>query len=287
VFPVNVNYGLPLMSLSVSPRCVDLTAGPSGSTTPVPQSFNETRGVDMRLEGPDDLYLDRMTLNGLYISTPTATVGARVYGSGAQLLASANVGVTSGANQSVTVPITAYLAAGSTYRVCFFVNAGGSGGSGRMFDPDPPSVGGFPYVEGTGTIRVLAAYSTAADAFPTNANIFVPLMTLCVQSGLVDVPAPDAGNGRWEVSAVRPNPVVDSATLDFRLPERSRVVLEQFSVTGARVARKETVLDPGRHSLSVSSRSMREGVYFLRCNAYAPSGELRFTTSRKIAVLGH
>lgn len=164
---------------------VDLTSGTSG-TLFGGQSFNETRGVDVTVQGVDAQVLSSMTLRGLNIGTPSGTVGARVYHTGTQaLIASANMAVSSGSNQTVSMPISAVLAAGGTYRLCFFVSAGTNGGSGTMFDPNPPSVGGFPYTESTGTLVVVQAYSTIADAFPNNQNIFVPLISAELTPGSV------------------------------------------------------------------------------------------------------
>ena len=286
-FPENVNGGLPLMLLRLAPANVDLTLGPSGTYSGVPQSFNETRGVDVLGQGVSNFDLVAMTLDGLYISTPAATVGARVYSNISHtLVASADVSVTSGANQRVTLPIEMLLLTGSTYRVCFFVDAGGFGGTGTLFDPAPPSSGGFPYLEGTGEFQVLGAYSTANDVYPANVNNGVPHITLWSRTAVADVPISGRGVGQWVVESVRPNPVLQSGTLEFDLPERSRVVLEQFSVTGERMARTESDFDPGRHSFTVASRGLPEGVYFLRFDAFAPSGALRFRTSRKVAILG-
>jgi hypothetical protein len=156
---------------------VDLTSGTSG-TLVLGQSFNETRGVDVTVQGSEAQVLTSMTLRGLNIGTPTGTVGARVYQSGTGLLlASGSTAVTSGTNQTVTVPISAVLAAGGTYRLSFFVSAGFSGGSGTMFDPSPAGTGGFPYTESTGTLVIVQAYSIGFDAYPTNQNIFVPLIS--------------------------------------------------------------------------------------------------------------
>jgi len=181
-FPANANIFVPLISLAVQP-CIsttaDLTSGTTGNLTAVAQSFNETRGVDVTVSGGGDEGVQSMTLKGLYISTASALVGARIYNSGtSSLVASADTAVTTGSNLTVTVPLSATLTAGASYRLSFFVSAGGFGGSGIMFDPNPPSLGGFPYTESTGTLTINQAYSTSSDAFPANANIFVPQITL-------------------------------------------------------------------------------------------------------------
>jgi len=172
-------FGVP--GIAQAATTVDLTSGTTGALTGVPQSFNETRGVDVTVLAASDQLLRSMTLDGLFISTASATIGARVYDSNTMtLIASADTTVSSGSNLSVTIPIPATLAAGSDYRLSFFVDAGGFGGSGTMFDPDPSGLGGFPYTDATGTLDINQAYSIASDSFPTNANIFVPLITLHV-----------------------------------------------------------------------------------------------------------
>jgi hypothetical protein len=285
-YPVNINYGIPRIHLTLMPPSLDLTSGTTGTLTPVPQSFNETRGVDVTVLGTD-LAVTAMTLRGLYISTASATVGPRIYDSSTHaLIAGADVTVSSGSNLTVTVPILAPMATGHTYRVCFFVNAGGIGGSGRMFDPTPPGTGGFPYVEGSGTLQVLSAYSLSADAFPTNVNFFVPLISLQVMAGVLDVPGTPGVGGRWVLEPVRPNPMTNAGVLEFAIPERSRIVLDQFSVTGERVRRTEDVLDPGRHTLPLAGRGTPEGIYFLRLSAFSDDGALRFQATRKVAKIG-
>lgn len=139
------------------------------------QSFNETRGVDVTVMSLSNRSLSAMTLEELNISTPSATVRARIYDSNpAFLIAAGEVPVSMGSHLAVTVPISATLVSGKSYRLCFFVDAGGSGGSAALFDPAPSSVGGFPYTDQSGELRVNQAYSSASDAFPTGANIFVP-----------------------------------------------------------------------------------------------------------------
>jgi len=126
-----------------------------------------------------------MTLHGLFISTASATIGARVYDSNTMtLIASADTTVSSGSILSVTIPISATLLAGSDYRLSFFVDAGGFGGSGTMFDPDPSGLGGFPYTDATGTLDINQAYAISSDSFPMNSNIFVSLITLDVSAAV-------------------------------------------------------------------------------------------------------
>jgi hypothetical protein len=281
-FPTLASTALPIMALEIGPSCVDLTAGPSGSFSG--QSFNETRGMDVVVQGTTDFDLRTMQLEGLNIGSPSAFVGARVYDTDTHaLIASADQTVTTGTNQTVIAPVTATLVAGKTYRVCFFADAGGADDSGTLFDPSPPGTGGFPYTEATGNIRVLQSYSTGSDAFPAGLNFFAPHIVLC-QTSFVDVPHDERRPG-FIVEAVRPNPLLVSGVLEFDLPARSRVVVQQYSVTGERVGRTEAMLDAGHHAMPIASRGRREGMYFLEFRAFAPSGELRYRTSRKVTIL--
>jgi hypothetical protein len=150
----------------------DLTTGQTGSISPG-QSFNETRGADVTVLGAHDQQLSSLTLRGLRLGLAGGTVGARVYDSGTQaLLASGNLSVSPGAGLTVTIPVSVVLKAGATYRLSFFVSDGGNGGSGDGFIPSA-----LPYVEATGTLRVLHAYESPVDAFPTNNNLEVPEIT--------------------------------------------------------------------------------------------------------------
>jgi hypothetical protein len=271
---------------SAQATTVDLTSGTSGSLV-FGQSFNETRGVAVTVQGASDLGLTSMTLRGLTITSPSATVGARVYQNSTQaLIASADVAVSTGSFQDVTVPITAVLTAGRTYRLCFTVITDPGSGSGIVFDPNPPGTGGFPYTESTGLLVVVQAYSTANDEFPNIQNIFVPRISAELFPGGVAVPQPALGASAWVLEPVRPNPVSESGEVDFELPQRSRVELDQFSAAGQRVQRYQAVLDQGRHTVPLFVRGVRPGLYFIRFDAYAETGELRFRTTRKFVVLG-
>jgi len=174
--------GTALILLSNGPGLadsIDVTSGTSGSLTPVPQSYNETRGVDVTVLSGLDLRITSMTLRGLYTgSAKSALVGARIYNSSnTSLLASASITISGGG--TITVPISATLASGGNYRVGFYVETDPKWqGSGTLFDPDPPGLGGFPYIDATGVLRINNAYSIAADSFPSNWNIYVPPLEL-------------------------------------------------------------------------------------------------------------
>ncbi len=75
---------------------------------------------------------------------------------------------------SVTIPVTATLAAGTSYRIGFYVETTPlSAASGALFQP-----GAFPYVEDAGVFRINSAHAVGANAFPANPNLFAPQMTI-------------------------------------------------------------------------------------------------------------
>ncbi|MGH7771675.1 MAG: SBBP repeat-containing protein, partial [Candidatus Binatia bacterium] len=164
------------ISPSINVFTIQVISGTTG-TVFGGQSFNETRGVDVSVLTSSNLLVLSMTLNGLNVGQPTF-VGARIYDSSTTvLIASADTTVVS--SGPVTIPISATLVPGASYRLAFFVQAGVSG-SGDMFDPDPPGSGGFPYIESTGSLRLNSAHSIISDSFPKGPNIFVPMIDLDV-----------------------------------------------------------------------------------------------------------
>jgi hypothetical protein len=171
--------------VAASGTTLDLTSGTTG-TVFFNQSFNsETRGVDVTVLGASNLNVISMTLKEFNITKPGhLRMGARIYQSTGSLLASADATVPSGFDQSVTIPISATLIAGNSYRLAFFIPEGPPGGnSGDMFDPDPREDFGSPYNELNGFLRINAAYSIIADEFPALPNIFVPMIVVEVEAG--------------------------------------------------------------------------------------------------------
>jgi len=147
---------------------IDLTSGTSGSLTGVAQSYNETRGVDVTVLSSSDLHVTSMTLDGLQGGGAiSAFVGARIYNSSSSLLI-ASAGVTISSSGSVVVPISATLVAGGNYRVAFYVQTTPlSLASAYVFDPAPLGLGGFPYTETTGLLRINSPHQIATDSFPS------------------------------------------------------------------------------------------------------------------------
>jgi PEP-CTERM motif len=174
--------GANLVSADVT---IDLTSGGSGSLTGVPQSYNETRAVDVSVLSGADLLVHSMTLAGFDGSgiATSATLGARIYDTLSQaLIASANVTIS--AVGPVTIPISATLVSGAEYRIGFFAaTTPPNNGEGTLFQPS-----GFPHTETTGLLRINGAFDIATDSFPANSNIFEPQVSLQV------VTVPEPGN---------------------------------------------------------------------------------------------
>jgi hypothetical protein len=189
-FAVVVGLGLaPLPSARAG--FIVLASGTGGSLVSG-QTYNETRGVDVTVLTSSDLLVTSMRLDDLSIgSAASALVGARIYDSSTNLLiTSANTVITS--SGSVFLPISATLTSGDSFRLAFYVETTPLfQGSGVFFDPDPAGLGGFPYIESQGILRINSAHSINTDSFPSNANIFVPQIT--VEATLLDaVPAPSS-----------------------------------------------------------------------------------------------
>lgn len=156
---------------------IDLTSGTAGSFIGG-QSFNgETRGVSAQILGTTDLHLRSMQLSDFNIlDPPGGSVGARLYDDGTgTLIAGATVSVASGVGQSITIPISAQLDAGSRYRFSFFVSQAPFGNTASGLIP-----AGFPYTDSTGLLRITDAWSIASDSFPTIPNAQVPEIMLNV-----------------------------------------------------------------------------------------------------------
>ncbi len=167
-------------------QTVPLTAGATG-TVRFNQSFNETRAIEVEVESETDLQVRWMTLYEFNVvgETGGGTLGARIYDNSGTLLASADAPISGGFNQSLTIPITATLIAGASYRIGFYLSTfTGSAGSGDFLDVDPPGLSLTPYVEPTGSFRIIQAWSIRFDSFPTNRNSFLPLVAVGLDDSL-------------------------------------------------------------------------------------------------------
>jgi len=91
---------------------------------------------------------------------------------------------------------------------------------------------------------------------------------------------------RWEVGVVRPNPIRTTGSLIFEIPQRARIAVAQYQVSGRLVGRYEASFEPGRYSVPVLTDALPAGIYFIRLEAIDESGVLRMRTTRKVAILG-
>lgn len=147
----------------VNAASIDLTSGAIG-TLFGNQSFNgETRTAQVTVLGATNLAVSSMTLNLFDIRTGTATMGARIYNTTGTLLAFADITPTVVDNQSVTIPISATLIAGNSYRLGFFISS--SSGSSNNVDQFVPN--SFPYTETNGLFQITGAFQKGGDVFPT------------------------------------------------------------------------------------------------------------------------
>ncbi len=205
---------------------IDLTSGTTG-TVLLNQSFNgETRGVDVTVLSASNLNITSMTLNEFNILPGSGgSVRARIYDSTGASLASADTMVAPGFDQSVTIPISAMLAAGSSFRISFFIATEVGGNSADVFVPD-----GFPYVEPNGLLRMIAAFSIPSDSFPTNTNTAVPMITVevempVVQAVTIDIkPGSDPNGVNPRSKGVIPVAVLGSVDFDATQVDFSTVV---------------------------------------------------------------
>jgi hypothetical protein len=162
---------------------LDVTTGTTG-TEKLNQSFNdETRGVDVVVLGGDNLLLTSMTLTRVDTFFDPASVTALVFTDTGTLLTSGSASVPSGTELDVTIPVSATLTAGDTFRVAFYLTSG----EGDVFDPDPLTAAGFSYTESQGLLQVTGAFLGSGSGFPTGVNGGVPFMSL-----EVTVPEPTA-----------------------------------------------------------------------------------------------
>jgi hypothetical protein len=116
----------------------DITSGTTG-TLVLGQDFGGlTRRVDVTVLGSNDLSFTTLSVWGINIGISGLTMG-------------------NGDDQGVIFGIVATLMAGTTYSLYVQLDAG-TGNTGNFCDPDPPTAGGFPYVESNGVLEVEGAY---------------------------------------------------------------------------------------------------------------------------------
>ena len=78
----------------------------------------------------------------------------------------------------------------------------------------------------------------------------------------------------------KPNPFNPSTTIDFSIPEESRVVINVFNLTGQKIASlKDEFMPLGRHSVVWDAKGMPSGVYFYTIKAG------KFSQTKKMLLL--
>jgi hypothetical protein len=144
------------------------------------QTLNETRAAQVTvLPGLGPVFVESITVYDLNASAGNTGTSfrARIYNSDGTLNASGQVTVSGGSFQEVTIPISATLAEGGTYRVGFHVNTstGNAVPATFLVPTDWQTPGNTPaYTETTGTFRIEASWDSPGDVFPTNGNLSVP-----------------------------------------------------------------------------------------------------------------
>ena len=141
--------GIVFGSAPVLANWINLAAG-SGGTIMVPaQSYNENRGVNITVIGPNALHVQSMRLDGLNVYG-TASLSARIYNGSCAVIASGSATTSGGNHLSVTIPISGTLAVGQSYRLAIDVLTTPMWqGSGDLFVNNH-----FPYVEPSGNLRI-------------------------------------------------------------------------------------------------------------------------------------
>jgi hypothetical protein len=103
--------------------------------------------------------------------------------------------------------------------------------------------------------------------------------------GLLDVP------GEYNLGQNYPNPFNPSTRVGYDLPAASRVTVRVYDLLGRLVATLvEGISEPGRHEVEWGGRNdagvqVPSGVYFLRMDANAVSGDGHYTAVRKMIVV--
>ena len=111
------------------------------------QSYNENRGVNITVIGPNALHVQSMRLDGLNVYG-TASLSARIYNGSCAVIASGSATTSGGNHLSVTIPISGTLAVGQSYRLAIDVLTTPMWqGSGDLFVNNH-----FPYVEPSGNL---------------------------------------------------------------------------------------------------------------------------------------
>ena len=231
---------------------INLASGTTGTTTGVPQSYNENRGVDVTVLSKLDLKISSMTLSKFFPNPgDTAWVGARIYNSstGTLLMSSPTYTLTNTTGANITVPMSYTLTAGGTYRLSFY-----------GWGPHPPTINSgdgflpqsFPYTESSGLLQINQAYDIATDVMPSNVNLEVPLITLNLATTGIDEIS------LFAVNSVYPNPANQSATVKF-----SNAGSENCSLTlyDMQVKLLQTITNIIADKIEIERKNLASGLY--------------------------
>jgi hypothetical protein len=227
---------------------INLATGTTGTVTGVPQSFNETRGVDCKVLSSSAIQIQSMTLGGFYCGTGgVAYVDARIYDSSSSLLlASNNDTVHNIYGGSITVPISYTLIPGKTYRISFFCDGPNHPTNNSAYEFQPQA---FPYIESSGKLQIKQAYSYPADTIPTGINIFVPLVTLNIITEINEI------NLSRDFS-VFPNP----ASSSFKVNYTGNLLSFEITDMLGNSVKTEVI----KNSEEIDISNLNEGIYFVR-----------------------
>lgn len=236
-------------------QVIDLTSGGAGVATAVPQSYNETRGVDVTVLATP-VNITSMTLHRFCTggANDSGFVGARIYNSATQaLLFSHDTVVHPMYNDSVKIPVSYTLSAGQSYRIsfsCYGYGNNNNSGSGFMYQPT------FPYNESGNLLQVNSAHAGTVNTFPNNVNIFVPFITLKYKNA-----APAGTNDFNNTSLyIAPNPFSSLATLQSdELLQNATLVF--YNVYGQKVKKLNNL---SGSAVSLQRDNLPAGIYFLQ-----------------------
>lgn len=231
---------------------INLASGVSGTITGAAQSFNETRGVDVNVISPTDLPITSMTLHRFFSgSGDTAYVGARIYNpSNGMLLASNMVSVYNIVNGAVSVPISYTLVSGMSYRISFFCGGPNPPTHNSAAEFQPSSL---PYNEGSNLLEITHAYAYPADTFPVTTNIFVPIITLNLETSGIN------GLNFNEQAKIFPNPSTQNFTIELGAVNSQKADFRLMDVNGKIVPVKFNL---EKNTILVCTEGLPKGMYF-------------------------
>ncbi len=232
---------------------IDCTSGGTGTITGFPQSFNETRGVDVTVVSANNVMITGMSLHGFYVGGDgMAFVGARIYSSSSNaLLFSHDTTVYNINNGTINIPASCLLNSGTSYRVCFYCSGTNSDNSGFMWQPNS-----FPYTETRNLLQINSAWESASDAFPVNTNIFVPIVSLQYDSTFT---TEITENDLSSAINLFPNPFNSQLTVtDNSIGQTT----DETTITLFDVASRKVFEQVFTNSTSINTETLNQGIYF-------------------------